>query len=56
MTNDVRELKEHKQDEESFHKIALYTVFLQPKGKVITDAFIFKPRMYKKGKAEYPSD
>lgn len=36
--------------------MALYTVFLQPKGKVITDAFVFKPRIYRNGKAEYASD
>jgi len=29
---------------------------LQPKGKVITDAFVFKPRIFKDGKLEYSKD
>lgn len=33
-------------ENEVVHKIALYTLFLNPKGKIITDAFIVKPKMY----------
>ena len=29
---------------------------MQPKGKVITDAFVFKPRIYRNGKAKYASN
>jgi glycine cleavage system aminomethyltransferase T len=28
------------------NKIAMYTLFLNPKGKIITDAFIFRPKQY----------
>lgn len=38
---------------ESFHRVALFTLFLQPKGKILTDAFIIKPRSYKEGRPIY---
>ena len=56
MTNDIREFKEIEKGELKFKKIALYTLFLQQKGKIITDAFVFKPRLYHQGKPEYPAD
>lgn len=55
MTNDIREFKEVQRGELKFNKIALYTLFLQQKGKIITDAFVFKPRLYEQGKPLYPS-
>lgn len=56
MTNDLRELGEKKKDGDSYQRIALFTLFLQPKGKVLTDAFVFKPRIYKNGKAKYAEE
>ena len=56
VTNDLRELGEKKKDGESYQKIALFTLFLQPKGKVLTDAFIFIPRVYKNGKPKYAEE
>ena len=38
---------------QSFHRVALFTLFLQPKGKILTDAFIIKPRSYKDGRPIY---
>ena len=32
------------------NKIALYTLFLNPKGKIVSDAFIIRPRIFEKGK------
>jgi folate-binding Fe-S cluster repair protein YgfZ len=46
ITNDLRELKEKKVEDLKIERIALFTLFLQPKGKVLTDAFIFRPRVY----------
>jgi folate-binding Fe-S cluster repair protein YgfZ len=37
-------------------RIALHALFLQPKGKIVTDAFIFQPRVYSQGKAEYAKE
>ena len=56
VTNDLRELGEKKKDGDSYQRIALFTLFLQPKGKVLTDAFVFKPRIYKNGKAKYAEE
>lgn len=56
VTNDLRELGEKKKDGDTYQKIALFTLFLQPKGKVLTDAFVFKPRIYKNGKAKYDEE
>lgn len=37
-------------------RVALYTLFLQPKGKVVTDAFVFRPRQYIGGKTQYSKE
>ena len=31
-------------------KAALYTMFLNPKGKIIADALVIRPRIYQNGK------
>ena len=46
-TNDIRQLKPITIKGQSTQRISLYTLFLQAKGKVITDGFIFQPRMYR---------
>jgi folate-binding Fe-S cluster repair protein YgfZ len=34
----------------------MYTLFLHPKGKVLSDAFVFQPRIYKQGKPKYADE
>ena len=55
-TNDIRQLKPITVKGQQTQRISLYTLFLQAKGKVITDGFIFQPRMYSEGKAIYADD
>lgn len=30
-------------------RISIYTLFLNPKGKLITDAFIYRPKVFENG-------
>ena len=56
-TNDVKLLKQMQIKDQTFQRIAFYTLFLQNKGKIITDAFVFQPRIYNsEGKGEYVKD
>lgn len=34
----------------------MHTLFLTPAGKIISDAFIIKPKIYRNGKVKYPND
>jgi hypothetical protein len=34
-------------------RISLYTLFLSPKGKLISDAFIYKPKVFLNGKKQF---
>lgn len=38
------------------NKLAMYTLFLNPKGKIITDAFIFRPKQYEHNKKVIAED
>jgi glycine cleavage system aminomethyltransferase T len=38
------------------NKIAMYTLFLNPKGKIITDAFIFRPKQYENNTKKIATD
>jgi folate-binding Fe-S cluster repair protein YgfZ len=53
ITNDLRELGEKTKEGEKFNRVSLFTLFMHPKGKIITDAFIFKPRIYRQGRPIY---
>lgn len=37
----------------SSERVSLYTLFLSPKGKLITDAYIYKPKVYVNGKKQF---
>lgn len=36
-----------------YDRISLYTLFLSPKGKLISDAFIYKPKVFLNGKKQF---
>ncbi len=56
ITNDINELGAKEVNGEKYQRAALYTLFLSPKAKIISDAFLFTPRMITKGKAEYAKE
>lgn len=51
-TNNVMQLYQKKNVE----KIAIYTLFLSPKGKVVSDAFIIRPQIFEKGVKKFADD
>jgi hypothetical protein len=53
-TNNIKDLKSFKiDDEKEIHRLCIYTLFLNPKGKVITDAFIIRPKVYEKNRLDF---
>ena len=56
ITSDIRDLTTVKHQEFEFERVALYTLFLQSKGKIITDAFVVRPRMYTKEGGEWAEE
>ncbi len=56
ITNDINELGVKEAKGDKYQRVALYTLFLSPKAKIISDAFISTPRMFMNGKAEYAKE
>ena len=54
ITNNVEDL--YKPNEEGKVKTSIYAMFLNPKGKIITDSLIIRPRIFEKGKVVEKED
>lgn len=50
-TNNVNLLypEKYPQLENASRRVSIYTMFLNPKGKIITDALIIRPKVFSKG-------
>lgn len=55
ITNNIHQLS-HNNPQQKQHKLAIYSLFLSSKGKIITDAIIIKPQIYEKGIKKFIKD
>jgi folate-binding Fe-S cluster repair protein YgfZ len=53
-TNNISQL--YMNDGNQNPKMALYTLFLDPKGKVVSDAIVVRPQIYGNGKKIFAED